>query len=194
MNNTRKHAEIEFGVAASLETPDNPFVYTEFKNEILALVDAFGNSGQSGGSAPYVANAVAQVVKNLCLQNPIVPVTGSDAEWNQATDNVKQNRRCSALFIDTEQNDTPYYLDAIIWKTPKGFTYSGMAQLPGGEMVSSRQNVTFPFTPKTFYIDVDELEVAPDDWEFFIKDASQLDEVFAYYTKRPVADEPSHIT
>jgi hypothetical protein len=48
----------------------------------------------------------------------------------------------------------------------------------------SRQYVkTWPFEPKTFVIDVDEHEVAPDDWEFYVKDANQLQEVFDYYEK-----------
>jgi hypothetical protein len=40
---------------------------------------------------------------------------------------------------------------------------------------------SFPFTPKTFYIDVKDVEVAKDDWESFVVDPSQLDEVREYY-------------
>jgi hypothetical protein len=41
----------------------------------------------------------------------------------------------------------------------------------------------FPFTPKTFYIDVLEEEIKKDDWIMWVKDPKQLDEVWEYYKK-----------
>jgi len=40
---------------------------------------------------------------------------------------------------------------------------------------------SFPFTPKSFYIDVRDVEVEKDDWESFVVDTKQLDEVKEYY-------------
>jgi hypothetical protein len=51
-------------------------------------------------------------------------------------------------------------------------------------MIGKRGHIkSFPFTPKTFYIDVRDVEIAKDDWESFIVDPSQLEEVWKYYDK-----------
>lgn len=184
MNNTRSHAETEMDILLKT-TPDA--VIRDFVPELLALVEKFGDSGQSGGSAPYVAGALSEAVKHLCLQQPICPVTGIDDEWFAHDEEMSQNKRCSALFKNSDGR--AYYLDALIWKTPNGVTYCGSASAIIGEAqerISSRQYVKFPFTPISFYIDVDEHETAPDDWEFTVKDPAQLAEAFAYYDKREV--------
>jgi hypothetical protein len=75
-----------------------------------------------------------------------------------------------------------WYLDAIVWKTQKGSTWTGNAYDQHGRQYSSRQFIkSFPFEPKTFVVDVIEREISKDDWEFMIKDESQLSEVFQYY-------------
>ena len=176
-------------------------VILEFREEILALCEKFGQSGQSGGSAPYTAGAVCNALKHLLLQEPIAPITGIDDEWVNcagmgATDidssQVWQNNRCSALFKDSSINEgVPYYLDAIVWEDTKGHTWGGSAycvidQDGNGKQIkiSSRLFIKdFPFTPKTFYIDVIDVEVAPGDWEFYIKDMEQLEKVWKYYMK-----------
>ena len=51
--------------------------------------------------------------------------------------------------------------------------------------VGSAQYIkSFPFEPKTFYIDVIEEEVAKDDWEMYLKDPKQLEKVWEYYDKK----------
>jgi len=166
--------------------PDNDkCIIEEFIPEILALVDKFGKSGQSGGSAPYVSAFLADVVKKLCMQEPISPVTGIDDEWGDVEagqdKTIYQNKRCSALF---KENNKAHYLDAIVWKTQKGSTWSGSAQLSNGKEILSRQFIKgFPFTPKTFFVDVIEEETSKDNWVFHVKDESQLDKVFEYYEK-----------
>ena len=185
MSNTKSYAENELNILVkSCTDPGNRPVIEEFIPEILALVDKFGESDQSGGSAPFTATAISQVVKHLCLQEPICPVIGIEEEWYGVDEinKVYQNSRCSALF-KLEDNKS-YYLDAIAWKDQKGNTWSGTALLPTKEIVYSRQYVKgFPFIPKTFIVDVIEKEIAKDDWEFYVKDEKQLDEVFEYYDK-----------
>ncbi len=185
MTNTKRHAERELNILET-STPDN--LLTEFREELLALTEKFGNSGQSGGSAPYTAQALSQAIKKLCLQEPICPIMGTEDEWMDVShmggDNrevVYQNNRCSAIF--KEKDGAPYYLDAIIWKNEKGMSYGGGAFL-GEEKLGSRQYIkSFPFTPKTFYIDVIEHEVAKDDWEFTVKSPKQLNAVWKIYNK-----------
>lgn len=193
--NTARFAERELTILSKSATnPENRPIIEPFIPEILALCEKFGKSGQSGGSAPYTATALSQAIKKLCLQEPICPITGIDDEWVYVADMgggkdekecVYQNNRCSTLFKNSEGKC--WYLDAIVWKTQKGSTRGGSALLEDGNVFIkyfSRQYVkSFPFTPKTFYIDVIEKEVAKDDWEFYIKNPKQLERVFEYYDK-----------
>lgn len=195
MTNTHSFAANELKIlSASSTDPQNRPLIEPFKKEILALCKRFGKSGQSGGSAPYTATAISQAIKKLLLQEPICPITGIDEEWVNVAEYgngkdekhcVWQNKRCGPLFKDIDNK--AYYLDAIIWKTQTGNTIYGSAILKkGSEYITylSRQYVKlFPFTPKTFYIDVLYKEVAKDDWEFYIKSEKQLQKVFKYYDK-----------
>jgi hypothetical protein len=187
-SNTYRFAERELNIL-SKSSKDLEF----FREEILAICDIFGKSGQSGGSAPYTANYITKVIKKLCLQEPICPITGIEDEWVEVSEyqeNQKkwfQNKRCSALFKDSSSNLSAYYLDAIVWRTQTGSTWSGSAILKDGNVFIkylSRQRIkSFPFTPKTFYVDVIETEVAKNDFEFHIKYQHQLKKVFEYYNK-----------
>lgn len=215
MTNTQLFAVRELDIlsktwAMSAESiPDDKPVILEFTDELLALCEKFGNSGQSGGSAPYIAGAICSTLKHLLLQEPICPVTGIDDEWHNcaglgATDIdsslVWQNCRCGGLFKDSNiSNGDPYYLDAIIWKgDTEGEsgndwdTFSGTVQ-----GIRSRQFLReFPFTPKTFYIDCtrvpynstihsenDAISCGDGEYVYLIKDRIQLDRVWKYYRK-----------
>ena len=155
----------------------------DFVPEILALVEKFKDSGQSGGSAPYTAHAISEAVKKLCLHEALCPITGIDEEWNDIAEqngrNMYQNKRCSALFKDGE-DDNPYYLDGIVFKGEDIYdSFTGTV-----EDISSSQFIKeFPFVPKTFYIDVYKEILGEDDYIYKIKDRKQLDEVFEYYDK-----------
>ena len=183
MSNALTHAQKEIDLLLKYfdNTDDLPII-KDFIPEILALVEKFGESGQSGGSAPYVAAAIANAVKKLCLFETITPITGDESEWVDVSNGLFQNNRCYALF---KENDKCYYLDAIAWKNQNDATWSGTATLNTGEIITSRQNIkSFPFTPKTFIIDITDKEIEKDDWEFYINDDVQLKEVFDYYDKR----------
>ena len=190
MSNTKKFAERELEILSKSATdPNNRPIIEEFIPEIIALCDKFGHSGQSGGSAPYTAKALAQAIEKLCLQKPIGPITGIDDEWvdvsgygdNHGKNDIKyQNSRCSTLFKSV--NGRVWYLDAINWKDEKGACWSGLAYLANGDKINSRQFLkSFPFEPKTFYVDITSEETKPDDWKFYVKDEKQLEEVFNYY-------------
>jgi len=194
MSNTKKHAVREFEI---LNKTVKDAIIAPFEKEILALVDAFGDSGQSGGSAPYAAGAISEAVKRLCLQKPICDITGIDEEWNDCFEmggkESYQNNRLSSVFKEGKDGK-PYYLDAIVFKGQNGICFTGNSiKLPNGETLSSRQFIKLPFKPKTFYVDVIETEWADKDekvekqggdwWTLKIKDMSQLDEVFEYYEK-----------
>lgn len=198
MTNTQSFAVAELDVLSKSATdPDNRPIIEPFRNEILALCEKFGLSGQSGGSAPYTASAITQAIKKLLLQEPICPISGTDEEWvnvretSEEDEMMYQNKRCSALF--KSKSGKCWYVDAIVKKTESGSCWSGSFWLSKedylagdrSKMVGSSQYVkSFPFEPKTFYIDVIEEEVAKDDWEMYLKDPKQLEKVFKYYDKK----------
>lgn len=198
-SNTAKHAEIELDIlSASSKDPNNRPLIEPFRKEILALVEAFGNSGQSGGSAPLTAGAISQAVKKLCLFEPIGPITGHKSEWSNPENNCYQNIRLSSIFKSSEKGRA-YYLDAIVWKgDTKGESGNNWDTFTGTvEGIKSRQFIkSFPFTPKTFYIDVHRIKYNPKkhkvsdavscgdgDYVYLIKDKKQLDAVWEYYDK-----------
>ena len=190
MKNTKIFAEEELYILSksSTDLEDRPLV-EPFIQEIIALCDKFGSSGQSGGSAPYTAKAISNTIEKLCLQKPISPITGIEEEWvdvshtsdrREKNNIMYQNRRCSALFKNT--NGKVWYLDAISWNEQRGCQWNGIAKLPNGEEIHSHQFVRrFPFEPKTFVIDVISKDLGKDKCEFHIKDERQLEEAFQYY-------------
>lgn len=206
MGNTLTHAQRELDILVkSCLDPDNRPIIEEFIPEILALVEKFGDSGQSGGSAPYVATALSNAVKHLCLQEPICDIMGIDEEWNDIQEyndgkSLYQNNRLSSIFKDGKDGK-PYYLNAVIFKGQNGVCFtSGSVDLPekaklkNGETIGSTQFIkSFPFTPKTFYIDVVETEWADKEekvkkegggwWTSIVKDEKQLQAVWKYYKK-----------
>lgn len=205
MTNTQKFAKRELDILAATE-PDA--IVIPFAKEILALCEAFENSGQSGGSAPYTASAIAQTVKKLMLQEPICDVTGHENEWVEVSEIgedcsiMYQNSRCSALFKDGIDGKA-YYLNAIVWKGVEDYdTFTGRVYIDDKdfELIGSSQFVKFPFKPKTFYIDVVRVPISKEEAEkrglhyiedgfnecyyTILKDPKQLDEVFKYYDKK----------
>jgi len=203
MTNTYKFAKQELDILAAT-VPDA--IVTPFAKEILALCEAFGNSGQSGGSAPYTASAIAQAVKKLMLQEPICDVTGYENEWIDVSEIADgsimyQNSRCGALFKDNIDAKA-YYLDAIVWKGKEDWdTFTGRVYIDDKnfELIGSSQFVKFPFKPKTFYIDVVRVSITKEDAEkrnlhyiedengkcyyTVLKDPKQLNRVFKYYER-----------
>jgi len=204
MTNTQRHARREFQILKET-IPDA--IILEFEPEILALCEAFGRSGQSGGSAPYVAGAITSAVSSLLSRETLAPITGEEQEWVNVTDINDgqpwfQNSRCGGLFKDGAYSQ-PYYLDAIVWRGPgEHNTFTGRAYTPDlAELISSSQNVkSFPFTPKIFYVDVNYVPIEEyvakyREYHYIkhhdnsctisvIKDMSQLNEVFEYYSKK----------
>lgn len=186
LSNTASFAQRELDVLVkSMTDPENRPLIEEFIPEILALVDKFGKSGQSGGSAPYTATALSQAIKKLCLQEPICPITGIDEEWVDVAEmnggeTMYQNNRCYGLF---KEDGKVRYVDAIVWKDQNGAAFTGSAFVKSGNLkyTSSQYIKSFPFTPKTFYIDVVMEETAPDWWVAYVKDSGQLVSVSKYY-------------
>jgi hypothetical protein len=171
----RTHAEHEMKLAG-LDKKDSDYGGMLY-GAVLDLIDVFAKQGHSGCSASMVSN----IFNKLSRYENLTPLTGKDEEWNDVGEDMWQNNRVSSVFKDKDKK--PYYLDAIVWKTQTGSTWGGSANKLNGEVVGSRQFIkSFPFIPKTFYIDVIEKEISKGNWEFTIKDEKQLEKVFEYYT------------
>ena len=186
-----EHAKLELELSG-LFNEEGDFYGGATGKAVMELIEVFAKQGHSGMSAPIIAD----LFKRLANYEPLQPITGKDEEWGDVREIENrepwyQNKRCSALFKDGKDGK-PYYIDAIVKRDQKGICWSGMAWLSEedyksgdrSKMVGKRGYIkSFPFTPKTFYIDVRDVEVAKDDWESFVVDPSQLDKVWEYYDK-----------
>ena len=200
MNNSKSHAERELELLKKT-TPDA--IIIPFEKEIIALCEAFSESGQSGGSAPFTASAISQAVKKLMMFETLAPLTGEDDEWtdisdiNEGEEHIMkyQNKRNSGVF--KQSDGKAYFIDAIVFDGNIGGTFTSNCVKNGDEEIGSCQYIkSFPFTPKTFYIDVLEkrykdkdekiLDENGDWWSSEIKDKSQLKEVFEYYEQKNI--------
>lgn len=172
-----------------LEIAKDPDSLTyEFTEEINSIVEVIKTKSIND------FDHLIESINNLLLFHPIAPITGMDDEWGDVREfgdgnSWYQNKRCSALFKDGKDGK-PYYIDAIIKRDQNNVCWSGFAWLSEedyktgdrSKMVGKKGHIkSFPFTPKTFYVDVRDVEVAKDDWESFIVDPKQLEEIWNYY-------------
>lgn len=186
------HAKTELEIAGMFGK-EGDFYEGETGKAVMELIEAFSKQGHSGMSAPIVAD----IFRRLANYEPLGPITGKDQEWNEVGRDsgngreLYQNKRCSGLFKEGKEGQA-YYIDAIIKRDQRGICWSGRAWLSEedykegdrSKMVDKRGYVkSFPFTPKTFHIDVKDVEVAKDDWESFVVDPTQLKEAAEYYDK-----------
>lgn len=189
MSNLKAFAEREFEILKKKhaeENKDNPdkneLLVEPFIPLILDILYLFSKQGHSGGSAPYGARAISSTIEKVLLFKCLSPITGEDDEWalgefqNKEGIETYQNKRCFAAFKEGKDG-RPYYLDAIVWVNEKGNGWSGNA----GPYNCRQYIKSFPFTPKTFRIDIIEEEVTPGNWIFHIKNEDDMKAVFEYY-------------
>jgi len=170
----KEHAQRELTLACLFDKDSD---YEGMLGEaVMRMIEVFSAEKHSGSSAAQTINIFKRVANYECL----TPLTGKDDEWVSVAaygngNPVWQNNRVSSVFKD--KDGKAYYLNGVVWKTQKGTTWFG--EVDG---IASRQYIkAFPFTPKTFYIDVTENEVSKDNWEFHIVDMKQLEPVKEYY-------------
>jgi hypothetical protein len=115
--------------------------------QIIQLLNLFSEHGHSGFSAPYAL----QLFEKLAKFEPIGPLTGVDSEWNECSDGIFQNNRCSHVFKNKNRfNGQAYDINAIVF-------YDVLKDEDGAEFKShftnwqSHQPITFPYTPTTEY-------------------------------------------
>lgn len=139
------HAQKEFRAAGW--TDENGKFNDEMQEAIckdaLEIIGLFSEQGHSGSSAPYLLS----ILNKLLQFEPLVPLTGEDWEWNEVSDGVFQNNRCSRVFKQADRfNGQAYDIDGKVFREPSGAYYTSK---------NSSVPITFPYTPRTEYVDVD---------------------------------------
>jgi hypothetical protein len=146
MSNLIRHAKREFlalGYKPIEECEDDPDKWIQ--ENVLELLEVFSKQGHSGFSAPYCISMFSKLAKF----EPMCPLQGTDDEWMEVNDGMWQNVRCGRVFKDESGS---YDIDGKVFIDRDGCAYTDK---------DSRVYITFPYTPKTEYINVnvDEMEI-----------------------------------
>lgn len=123
-----------------LPAADGDEMQTAMNECLLQMVLVFSSQRHSGFSAGYAISAL----NKLLNFEPLGPLTGEDSEWVEVSEGTWQNNRCSHVFKD---ETGAYDIDGRIFRTPGGGCYTNR---------DSRVYITFPYTPKREYVDVQE--------------------------------------
>ena len=138
------HAQTEFRAAGWTDEQGkfNDEMQEAICNDALELLKVFSEQGHSGSSAPYLIN----MLKKLLMFEPLTPLTGEDWEWTEVGEGMFQNKRCSHVFKQPDRfNGQAYDLDGKVFCEPNGSCFTSS---------DSRVPITFPYTPKTEYVNV----------------------------------------
>lgn len=160
MSNLHNHALAEFR-AAGWTDADGKFkdeMQEAICTHVLELLKVFADEGHSGSTAPYAVN----LFKKLAMFEPIVPLTGEDWEWNEASPGVFQNRRCSRVFKQADRfNGQAYDIDGrVFYEWAERDLDPGEEGYPGKRRFQSYYTnrdslvpITFPYTPTTEHVE-----------------------------------------
>jgi len=170
---TYAQREIDLLLKNNPDTIIKPFV-----PEILAFFKKVKDPDQSGGPALYTAIEISRIVEKLCKFKHLTPLTGDDDEWIERMDEpgLYQNNRNPDVF---KKNGKAYYLSAIFWVSPITGFFGTVEGISSTQVIKS-----FPFTPKTFFVDIDVISSKTSSGsvvERKIKNREQLQEVAEYY-------------
>lgn len=134
------HAQREF--ESSYQSGDKMNIM--MADHLIDMVRVFSAEGHSGFSAGYATSALGALLR----YEPLGPLTGEDSEWMEVGEQngkpLHQNRRCSRVF---REGNYAYDIDGAVFREPGGACFTGR---------QSRVPVTFPYTPKTVYVDIPE--------------------------------------
>lgn len=132
-------------LARLMGDPDGDDMQTEMNRHILRMVRTFAREGHSGFSASYAVS----ILQKLLSYEPLGPLTGDVSEWTDvgemSGEPMWQNNRCSHVFKGADGR--AYDINGRVFVEPDGCSYTGRG---------SRVFVTFPYTPQTEYVNVNE--------------------------------------
>lgn len=178
------HAKRELEILERLgKESGDEYLVTHFKKEILALVKAFGRSGQSGGSVPYTAGAISDAIRKLCGYGVLSPITLeeviSNEFWNDITELscghiLYQSKRISSLFKNSK--GVIWDIDAIVYQNvdDENDRFTGnVSCVPNYCAIKS-----FPYTPVSFDVLVKRVPMLDDyDYCYELADGFSFDEI-----------------
>ena len=134
MSNLVDHARTELEIAGLFRK--DSLYGGDLGKAVLQLIRVFAKQGHSGQSAEVVTALFEKVAR----YEPLTPLTGEDAEWNEVEPGVFQNRRCSRIF---RENGAAYDIQGKVFRDPDGSSYT---------CFESRVPVVFPYVPKTEHV------------------------------------------
>jgi len=137
MSNLTDFARLELKAIGAFSEKDD-FYGGMTGKAVMELIEVFSKQGHSGMSASLVRSLFDRVSN----YKPLSPLTGEDDEWNEVNNGKFQNKRCSHVF---KENGIAYDSNGKIFREPNGTCYTSR---------DSEVVVTFPYTPKSEYIDV----------------------------------------
>lgn len=127
-------------------------------DDIIELLTVFSQQGHSGFSASYAI----ELFEKLAKFKPLVPLSGDDSEWNEVSDGVFQNKRCSSVFKQADRfNGQAYDINGIVfYEYVTRDLVEGEDGYPGQTKdktyftsSASFVPITFPYTPETKYVE-----------------------------------------
>jgi hypothetical protein len=136
MSNLEDYARSEMQIAGLFDADSD--YGGALAESVLKLIKMFSDEGHSGASAGLSLSIFEKVARF----QPLTPLTGEDSEWTEVGDGVYQNNRCFTVFKDAKHT---YDINGKVFRTPNGSCYTSR---------DSRVAVTFPYVPKTEYVDV----------------------------------------
>lgn len=153
MSNLLEHARAEFRAAGWVDEAGNfnDEMQESICNHILKLLTVFSEEGHSGTTAPYTIRLFSE----LAGFEPIAPLTGEDWEWNEVSDGMFQNRRCSHVFKSADRfNGQAYDINGVVfyeWVTDEKTGEKFKSSFTSKDSVIP---IMFPYTPSTEYREV----------------------------------------
>lgn len=112
------------------------------QDNVLELLAVLAVQGHSGSSVHFAVG----MFKDLGLFEPLGPITGAADEWQEVSNGMWQNLRCSHVFKDADGR--PYDSSGRIFREKSGACYTGRG---------SRVYITFPYVPTREYVDVNDV-------------------------------------
>lgn len=175
MSNLIEHAKREFKRSGYTpldeEQEDGPNKWMQ--ENVLELIEVFSKQGHSGMSASFAIDAFKKLA-NYKLLTSVKSAEEFDFVETSMGGSL-QSRVISSVF---QEEGGEYDIDAIVFKNQKGHCFTTSLTCIGYK----HAYIKYPFVPKTFYLDVIEKEVRPDDWEIVgLADESQLADVREYF-------------
>lgn len=134
--NLLSHAERE------LPKADDDEMQALMNDQLKELILVFSTHGHSGFSASLARGCLDK----LLGYQPLGPLTGEPSEWNEVSDGVFQNNRCSHVFKRNDRFDGQAYdIEGKVFREPSGACYTNS---------DSFTPILFPYTPARVYVDV----------------------------------------